>query len=394
MTRLHEALQDLAEEAPQPDLVGRVMTRARRRRRARILTAPVVAVGAATVVAAVSLLGAPGRNIGPTVAPGERVLNAGALPEPLPDHRVEPVKYAYLDWCAGARSEVRTGACTKWRVVSRSGKQWLVADSLGSAPSMSGGSAPLEISTDGRLIAYYRPSDEHVVVRNLLSGHVTVVGRRLALADVRQNAPALTFSGDGRRLAISFSTPSVHALLADTATGGVHELPGSWVLGLGKNASTVTLVEDDGKRATLLVAGPDGRLRSRVLLDPKLHYESLGNAVSSDGHTLLALPGPRSKDLSAPSPLDTVVLVDVRTGKEVGRRHLRLPEETARLADVIGWAGDTKIFLGVSAIVPRRVGILSDRGYVADLNTGKTRMFGKISLRASHTDTTFGGYGS
>lgn len=396
MTRLHEALQDLAEKAPQADLTGRVVTRARRRRRARILTAPVVAVVAVAVVAAGSLRGGgPGGDTGPAVAPSGRVLNAGALPKPLPDHQVEPVKYAYLDWCGGRRSGARTGGCTQWRVVGRSGEQWLVADSLGSSSSMPGGSAPLEISGDGRLIAYYRPSDEHVVVRNLLSGHVTVVGRRLSLAYVRRNAPALTFSGDGRRLAISFNTAGpVHALLADTATGGVHELPGSSVIGLGKDASTVTLVEDDGKRTTLVLAGPDGNLRGRVPLSPNLHFEALGNAVAPDGHTLLALPGPEKEGLSDPTPLDTVVLVDVRTGKEIGRRHFRLPKDTAPLAYVVGWAGETKIFLTVSAIVPRREGIMSDRAYIADLNTGQTSTFGTISLQAHQTDTTFGGYGS
>ncbi|GAA4630405.1 hypothetical protein GCM10023196_055640 [Actinoallomurus vinaceus] len=390
MTRLHEALHDLAEEAPQTDLAGRVVTRARRRRRVRLLTAPVVAVGAATVVAAASLLGGPGRDTGPAVAPGERVLNAGALPKPLPGHQIEPVKYAYLDWC-GTQRGARTGGCTQWRVVSRSGEQWLVADSLGSSPSTPGGSAPLEISADGRLIAYYRPSDEHIVVRDLLSGRVTVVGRRVSQRD----APALMFSGDGRRLAISFNTVGpVHALLADTATGEVHELPGGWVIGLGKDASTVTLAEDDGKRTTLVLAGPDGSLRRRVPLSPKLHFEALGNALASDGHTLLALPGPEKKGLSDPTPLDTVVLVDVRTGKEIGRRHFRLPEETSRLAYVVGWAGETKILLTASAIVPRRKEIMSDRAYVADLNTGRTQTFGTISLWASETDTTFGDFGS
>ncbi|GAB3989709.1 hypothetical protein GCM10029978_115540 [Actinoallomurus acanthiterrae] len=389
MTRLHEALHDLAEEAPRPDLTGRVLTRARRRRRVRLLTAPAVAVGAAAAVAAGSLFGGPGR-FGPAVAPSGRVLNAGALPKPLPDHQVEPVKYAYLDWC-GTQRGTSTGGCTQWRVVGRSGEQWLVADSLGSSASAPGGSWPLEISADGRLIAYCRPSDGHVVVRDLRSGRVTVVDRRFSQRD----APALMFSGDGRRLAISFNTAGPeHALLADTATGEVHELPGGWVIGLGKDASTVTLSEDDGKRTTLVLAGPDGSLRRRVRLSPKLHFEALGNAVASDGHTLLALPGPEKKGLSDPTPLDTVVLVDVRTGKEIGRRHLRLPEETSRLANVVGWAGETKILLTASAIVPRRKEIMSDRAYVADLNTGQTRPFGTISLWASQTDTTFGDFES
>lgn len=307
------------------------MTRARRRRRVRLLTAPVVAVGAVAVVATGSLPGGggPGGDTGPTVAPSERVLNAGALPKPLPGHRVEPVKYAYLDWC-GAQKGPHTDACTRWRVVGESGKQWLVADSLGSSSSIPGGSAPLEISADGNLIAYYRPSDEHIVVRNLRTGHVTVVGRRLSLDYLKRNGFVLMFSGDGRRLAISFSSEGpVHALLADTTTGSVHELPGGWVIGLGKDASTVTLADDNGKRTTLILAGSDGRLLRRVPLDPNLHLTGTDNTVASDGHTLLALPGPEKTGLSDARPEHTAVLVDVRTGKETGRTR----ETLVRAAD-------------------------------------------------------------
>jgi hypothetical protein len=46
------------------------------------------------------------------------------------------------------------------------------------------GSAPLQISDDGRLIAYYRPADEHFVVRDLLSRHAAVIDQRTTPADL------------------------------------------------------------------------------------------------------------------------------------------------------------------------------------------------------------------
>lgn len=156
------------------------------------------------------------------------------------------------------------------------------------------------------------------------------------MAVLNRTPAALAFSGDGRRLAISFHAATAgRALLADTTTGAVHKLPGNWVIGLGRDASTVTLAESRKGRTTLLLAGPDGVLRERVRLSPKIDLSGGGNMVAPDGHTLATLPG-RSRGVQ-PEPasrLDRVTLVDVRTGKPVGTRKIRMPGNTAPAARV------------------------------------------------------------
>lgn len=412
MARLHDALHDLADKAPLVDLTGGVLVRARRRRRAQLFAVPAVAACVAAIVA-VGVLAGGQPAVGPALTQlkdlPKDVLNTGALPGPLPSGRVEPVKFAYLDGCKRqAHLEPGVGECGQWRLVGRSGKQWRLADALASPPvvsdsggsdTSSGGQGPLEISDDGRRIAYYRPADEHFVVRDLLSGDVTVIAQRVPLSSLQDTA-TLIFSGNGQRLAISFATAEPgHALMADTDTGAVHELPGYWVVGLGNDASTVTLIEPKNGRMTLLLTGPDGILRDRVPLDPDVHLSGVGNLVAPDGHTLLTLPG-AGKDHPTPVPtpesLDTVKLVDVRTGKVVGTRRFRLPENS-ELAHIERWVGKSTIVIAVPShdAPTRTVGnlfIMEDRRYLTDLSTGRNRVFGTIKLQAAQMMTRFGGF--
>lgn len=409
MTRLHDALHDLAEKAPQIDLTGRVRAQARRRRRVRLVALPAVAVGVAATVAIGSLVGGGLRTTGvtqPALTQPKDLLNTGAVPGPLPAGRVEPVKFAYLDWCRQVDiQKPALGDCAQWRLVGRSGKQWRVADGLGAYSARTGNTdmnrkAPLQISNDGRRIAYYRPTDEHFVVRDLVSGDLTVIAQRVPLASLYSSPAELMFSGNGQQLAISFSTAAPgHALLADTATGAVHTLPGIWVIGLGTDASTVTLAETKGERTTLLLSEPDGTLRDRVQLSPNVHLLGSGNMVSPDRHTLLTLPGAQKNGptVGPEAPLDTVTLVDIRTGKVVGTRHFHLPKGSASMATLTGWAGKSTLF--VSAIWPAspppsygKLFLMGYQGHLADLNTGRTRVFGTIKLQAAHTNATFGGF--
>jgi hypothetical protein len=411
MTRLHDALNDLAEQAPLVDLTGSVLARTRRRRQARLFAVPAVAACVAAIVAVGVLVGGGQPAVGPALVQlkdlPKDVLNTGAVPGPLPAGRVEPVKFAYLDGCKKqAHLEPGTGECAQWRLVGRSGKQWRLADALAAPPvvSDSGGSdtprpqGPLEISDDGRRIAYYRPADEHFVVRDLLSGDVTVIAQRVPLASLQQ--AALIFSGNGQRLAISFAAAEPrHALLADTATGAVHELPGYRVVGLGNDASTVTLLEPKNGRMTLLLTGPDGTLRNQVPLDPDVHVTGVGNLVAPDGHTLVTVPGAgedQPTPVQTPESLNTVKLVDVRTGKVVGTRSLRLPENS-ELAHIERWVGKSTIVIAVPShdAPTRTVGnlfIMEDRRYLTELNTGRTRVFGTIKLQAAQMMTRFGGF--
>jgi hypothetical protein len=397
----------LAENAPRSDLADRVVAGARRRRRARLLAVPAVAAAVAVVAVAPSLVGGSEPQSGEGATSGAWVvLNAGALPGPLPAGRVEPVKYAFLDFCrrvGDVSKHPPVGECAQWRVVGRSGKQWRVADALGAYsvrtdPDVSH-FAPLRISDDGRRIAYYRQVDERFVVRDLTSGRVTVVAQRVPVTALHQAPASLMFSGDGQRLAISFNGSAAgRALLADTTTGAVRALPGTWVIGLGRDASTVTLADVRKGRTTLLLAGPDGVLRKRVRLGPKVEVSGGGNMVAPDGHTLATLPGrPAGPELGPVPRLDRVTLVDVRTGKPVGTRKVRMPGDTAPGARV-GWAGPSTVFISTAwPLDPTapdydNLFTMGERGYLTDLETGRVRVFGTILLKAGQTETVFGGF--
>lgn len=410
MTGLRDALQELAEEAPRADLTGRVIAGARRRRRVRVLAAGAgtAAVTVAATVIAGSLNGAGTESAPPVTASAKDYLNS-ADPGPLPSGKVETVKYAYLDWCkrpVEANTAPPTGDCTQWRIVGRSGKQWRVADALGVYSFRTGTgfntSAPLKISDDGRQIVYYRQPAERFVVRDLISGRETVIGRRVPMTDFRDAAAELMFSGDGRRVAISWNTERpLPGLLADTATGQVRTLPGNWVVGLGADASTVTLAETKKNgRTTLLLTGPDGKLRDRVPLDPQVHQAGPGNMVGPDGHTMITLPG-TEKALPGPGPaisLTLVKLVDVRTGKVTGSRKVRLPKNLVWPANVTGWAGPSAFLLTVPVrgapdrSADQKLFTMGDRGFLIDLNTGRAKPFGTIKLLATQAETSFGGF--
>jgi hypothetical protein len=91
-----------------------------------------------------------------------------------------------------------------------------------------------------------------------------------------------------------------------------------------------------------------------------------------------------------------VTLVDVRTGKVVGTRHFRLPKAIASSGGLAGWADNSKIF--VSSMWPTNpeptagnLFLLGEQRYLADLSTGRTRVFGIIKLQAARANVKFGG---
>jgi hypothetical protein len=393
MTGLRDALHDLAEDAPRTDLSARVTARARRRRRVRLLTIPAVVTGVAAVTVAGSLLGATRETAGRHPAASHRA------ERPAPAAPREPVDYAYLDWCGttGLRGKPVSGPCAQWHMISVTGKQWRVTDGLGVFPGRAGttmnGSAPLKISDQGTRIAYYRPSDEHFVVRDLLSGQTTVIDRRVPPSSLEKDGADLMFSLDGRRLAVTFTYPHPgDAFLADTRSGAVRSLPGKAVVGLGEDASTVVLTEEIKGATWLVLSGPDGKVRRRVPLAPDVHLEGTRNLLAPDGHTLVALPGSDTEGEGLAKPMDTVDLVDARTGRTVATRHITLPKKNAPLANLEGWVGASTIL--VTAPWPDvSDGNSAQRGYLADLDTGRTRVFGTVDPHAPQTQTEFGAFG-
>ncbi|MGI5171143.1 hypothetical protein ACQEU3_43000 [Spirillospora sp. CA-253888] len=406
---LNHVLRELAEQAPAPraDLAGRVMARARRRRRVRLVAMPVAAVSAVAAVVAGSVLATGERTgsvppAGPLLTrPGE-ILNPGPLPGPLPNRNVAPIRFAFLDQCGGKggpNGAPPQGDCGQWRLVDRSGKQWRLADGIGSYSTSNGdymnGSAPLEISPDGRRIAYYQSGRERFVVREVTSGRITPIALPMPLAKLRGTMNSLTFSGDGRRLALTSGDPEiVQNVLADTTTGAVTTLPNAPVAGLGRDASTIVLAEGGFRPTGLALAGPDGKVRSRVRLDPRVDLSAAGSAnlLSPDGRTLF----------TTDRRINRILLVDTRTGKVT--RTLPVRQSLGRVAGIRGWAGPSKVFTVEDVSDrngPRRRGagqarqevpVMATRASIVDLNTGEFEVLGTFKLRAYQVAEMFGGY--
>ncbi|WP_067474189.1 hypothetical protein [Actinomadura hibisca] len=407
--QLNRVLRELAEQAPAPqaDLAGRVITRARRRRRTRLIATPVAAAGAAAaVVAGVMLIPGERTESAPPASPlitrsGE-TLNAGRLPGPMPARNVAPIRFAFLDWCGqkgGPNVAPPKGDCGQWRLVDSSWKQWRLADGVGTYRTGTGntmnGSAPLEISPDGRRVAYYQASRERFVVRELASGRVIPVALPMPLAELHKTYHFLVFSGDGLRLVLTSGEPGAEkSVLADTTTGAVTALPDAPVAGLGHDASTIVLAEGGYNPTGLALAGPDGKVRSRVRLDPRVDLSGAGgtNLLSPDGRTLF----------TTNKRHDRIMLLDARTGKVTRTLPARL--SGGAVYGIRGWAGPSKVFTlkevsgrngpPGSATAPARqqVPVTASRAVIVDLNTGKFESLGTFKLRTYRAAQMTGGY--
>ena len=147
---LREDLHALAEQAPTVDLAARAVRGARRRRTTRlaVLTGAVLTCLAVVGGGVVSAWLRPAPPI--VMAPPEtKVL-------PLPADGVEPVQYAYRAACS-------SDPCgkTPWRIVTNQGDTYRLGDDL---------AGPLQVTADGRRIAYYSTKHGRIVVRDLASG--------------------------------------------------------------------------------------------------------------------------------------------------------------------------------------------------------------------------------
>ncbi|MFC4907037.1 hypothetical protein [Actinomadura gamaensis] len=400
-SQLHDALHELAEGAPSRVSLDGVLAGARRRKRIRLVAVPsVAAVAAAAVLMGAVLVGGGTEPAGPAeqpdrplvTGPGKLLNPPGVLPGPLPKGEVEPIVLGFLDHCGkkGRAATSAAGDCAQWRLVGRSGRQWRLADGIGSTTGKPGdymnSDAEMAISPDGLRLAYYRAADRRLVARDLSTGKVTVIGEGSAGAQLPGSFGSLMFCNDGTRLAITWGEPGQRrTLLADVRTGALTALPPGDLIGFSEDASTIVLGNVWNSKEPLTVAGPDGAVRARVTLDPKARLNgSSGSLLSPDGRTLV-VPSLR---------LDKAMLVDVRTGKITSVRPVRGGVGIPR-----GWTGPSTYFRPMSppmSDVPRGddAGATDDmRGTLVDLTTGKFTYTGpNFRIRAWRSAVIFGGF--
>ncbi|NUW30624.1 hypothetical protein HTZ77_04190 [Nonomuraea sp. SMC257] len=303
----------------------------------------------------------------------------------LPASGVSPLSHAYYDWCGEKWSPGKGSAfagrdCVQWRVVTRDGRTYRMPEAAGvyldqTAANYMNTAAPLEITPDGRRVAYYSAKDEKFAVRDLASGQIWLSPQTVSHEEMVKNAPIVVLSPDGRFLVLNGRLRAV----VDMETGRVTDVPQGWQpMSVAEGGSRV-IVTNDRSRYGLL---EDGEVRpfSGAL------EESLSR-LAPDGRTVAYLDGGASST-DEYRPDDTVVTLDATTGKALRRVKFRDAPKGFRPWRIGSWRGPTEVV--VTAVVtdrprwerkptePARTG---ETAYAIDVTTGKVRKLGTYTFR-------------
>ncbi|GAA3226871.1 hypothetical protein [Nonomuraea helvata] len=227
-----------------------------------------------------------------------------------------PAAYAYL--CQSAATEGPQEECANWRIVTREGRTWELTDA--------DGGNPVDLSADGRLIAYERTSDHRIVVRDLVNGTVR---------PILENVPAHlsvspTLLGNGRWLDVEFeaddgedeenSMPAPFiAQVADGRT--IWRLPRDATLLRLDMAGKRLMVEDE---RSFSVTDPSGT--TKTPLPRRLRVAQASGVLTPDGK------GQATQVVSRNFPAGgadirpaRLVTIGTATGKVLHDVHLSLP---------------------------------------------------------------------
>ncbi|MEW9547416.1 hypothetical protein [Nonomuraea sp. NPDC050783] len=339
MIWLRDVLDELADEAPRADLAERtIRIRERRRRRAVSLVAAAAVVAIAlAATAAVRLL--PGE-------PDAAGRPSGGEVSDLPARGVGPLSHAYLTYCRPERGAAPRGCVHGgWRVVTRGGRTYRLADALRSSPTGLRNS-PLAISRDGRKVAYYKAAAGTFVVRDLATGAVKAAPTRVPRAWLGSFAHLL-LSDDGRFLAFT-KAPRLKdpAMLFDLRERMARPLPNGWnPIGLSPDGGTITLAE----------YAPKTRLQVMTHLW-RTSTAGNGKAVDVSGHYLAGGLGPDGRSVAALEVASVpgtgctrsggdLVHLDLETGRTLRRVAIRGVSLTDHHAYLRSWVGTDEITL-------------------------------------------------
>ncbi|WP_030916501.1 hypothetical protein [Streptosporangium amethystogenes] len=357
MRRLREALDGIANEVPLVDLADLVVAGHRRRRRTTLTLTAVAAVavlGAATAAAAVALPGSRGDY---TATPQ----NVDAVPD-LPDGRVGAISHAYQTQCkvdAERRLPPDCGAI-EWRVVTRTGTTYRVPQAL--VRNTKDRPAPVAISRDGRMFAYYSRQAQAHVVRDLVSGSettssVTVKEERIGLGSM------LTLSDDGRYLIFDPREGSKDpGLLIDVRTGRTVSVPGKFEAVSIKDgvASLVRYVKTDLWLMPVTGGGTPVRFDGVFIMFSEL---------SPDGRTVAAVEWQRLES-------HTLTLLDAKTGRLLRKVAIRGLPKDGGLSGTALWRSGSEVTIVYSNKSPET--------YAVDINTGQARRLARYPGNIAH----------
>ncbi|MEV0237307.1 hypothetical protein [Nonomuraea sp. NPDC050786] len=193
-----------------------------------------------------------------------------------PDRPLQgPAAYAYL--CQSAATEGPQEECADWRIVTREGRTWELTDA--------DGGNPVDLSADGRLIAYERESDHRIVVRDLVNGTVRPILENVPAQTMRELTVSPRLLDNGRWLSVEFeaddgddgSLPA--AFITRVADGRtIWRLPPHATLLRLDMSGKRLMVEDEN---SLSVTDPSGT--TTVPLPRRLRVAQASGALTPDG---------------------------------------------------------------------------------------------------------------
>lgn len=351
---LREDLHALAEQAPTVDLAARAVRGARRRRTTRlaVLTGAVLTCLAVVGGGVVSAWLRPAPPI--VMAPPEtKVL-------PLPADGVEPVQYAYRAACS-------SDPCgkTPWRIVTNQGDTYRLGDDL---------AGPLQVTADGRRIAYYSTKHGRIVVRDLASGKTWRSPLKQPEEDFEVEY-ALRLSPDGLRFIVSgWGGRRAPNKLVDVRRGTVTDLArGWWPVSVADSSGPVVLAKPYDDTSQVWVLGHD----PITIPDFTYHY----SALAPDGRTLARVGQTYDRDRRPMvRPDGSIVTIDATRGGEERRIPVSGLPEGQYPARLGGWLSATEVTLMAVAepanVTPggaRRPSRGAAVVYAVDVRTGASR---------------------
>jgi hypothetical protein len=344
MKTIREDLHLLAEQAPTVDLGARAVRGARRRRAARL------AVVTAAVVCAITGGGA---VVFQQVRPSPSVVLTPPKTKvpPLPAKGVGALEQAYQPGCFTIVS------CTSaWRIVTRDGDTYELTDGLTRGP--------LEITPDGRKIAYYSPGKGTIVVRDLASGKVWKAPMKVSM-EISNRERALRLSPDGLRFVISgWGGRQATNKLVDVEQGTVTELKKEWwPVSVANGSGPVVLVKPFELTSQVWVLG------HKPVTIPDFTYDY--SALGADGRTLVRIGTTFDRHRDPMVERDGTIVVFDALSPEVERRVSVTGLGKGLLpAKLGGWVNGEEVTMLTMAAESDRPG---PAVYAVNVRTGRSR---------------------
>ncbi|MET7336263.1 hypothetical protein [Nonomuraea sp. NPDC005650] len=245
----------------------------------------------------------------------------------------EPAAYAYL-------CDSQDQKCDHWFVVTSGGKTWQLTDAV------KGGH--VDLTADGRYLAYQRAGDGRLVVRDLVGGTVRAAQEAApgVATDLLESRPTLL--DKGRWLYVSYAAvqdgvKEPPGFVVDVATGRtMWRLPGD---------TQLVELDDDGSR--LMVAGDksfsviDASGTTTTPLPARLRTVEATGTLAPNGTGQAAQVVSRNFPAGGADIRPArLVTIDTGTGKVLHDVRLSLPlKDRSGICDVSQWSSSQEVLL-------------------------------------------------